>query len=145
MPENHLQQIGFTATTERQTPRRDFGDVMGQAIAGAASFGADVLAPIASGNPLLSAAVSGVKSIAQGALAQTSGGVHVLGEPTGGSSDPMSVVDANRQLMLEGAQINQAYLQLQREMQQESQRFNAISNVMKVRHDSAKAAINNIR
>jgi len=30
-------------------------------------------------------------------------------------------------------------------MQQESQRFNAISNVMKVRHDSAKAAINNIR
>ena len=55
------------------------------------------------------------------------------------------MIDANRQLMYEGAAINQAYLKLQRDMQQESQQYNTLSNVMKVRHDSAKAAINNIR
>jgi hypothetical protein len=35
--------------------------------------------------------------------------------------------------------------QLQVAMQNESREFNTVSNVIKVRHDSAKAAINNIR
>ena len=45
------------------------------------------------------------------------------------------------------AQDSQAkeYLALQNEMQRESREFNALSNILKVRHDSAKAAINNIR
>jgi len=145
MTEDHLQQISLTPTAGRQTPRRDFGDVLGQVVAGAASLGADLLAPAASGNLLLSAAVSGVRSLAQGALAQASGSVRVAPGAAAGDFDPMSAVNANRQLMLEGAQINDAYLRLQREMQRESQQFNAVSNVMKVRHDSAKAAINNIR
>ena len=41
--------------------------------------------------------------------------------------------------------MNLAYMNLQNEMQAESRAHNAISNIMKVRHDSAKAAINNIR
>jgi hypothetical protein len=36
-------------------------------------------------------------------------------------------------------------MQMQNEMQRESREHNALSNIMKVRHDSAKAAINNIR
>jgi hypothetical protein len=145
MSQNQLQQITLTPTVERQTPKRDFADVMGQAVAGAAVVGAELIAPVASAHPVLSAAVSGVKAIAQGALAQAPGGVHVPGGAAAGGSDPASTIDANRQLMYEGAQLNQAYLKLQRDMQQESQQFNAVSNVMKVRHDSAKAAINNIR
>jgi hypothetical protein len=34
---------------------------------------------------------------------------------------------------------------MQMQMQQESREYNTISNVLKVRHDSAKSAINNIR
>lgn len=144
MPTNHLQQIEITPTVPRQTPKREFSDVMGHAVATAAAVGADLIAPVASANPLLSAAVSAVKSVAQSAMAQASGGVSV-GTASVGGSDPMSMVDANRQMMQEGAQLNMQYLQLQHDMQQESQQYNTVSNVMKVRHDSAKAAINNIR
>ncbi|HEY8207918.1 MAG TPA: hypothetical protein VIG99_10590 [Myxococcaceae bacterium] len=140
MPNNHLQSIEITPTVPRQTPRRDFSDVMGHAVATAAAVGADLIAPVASASPLLSAAVSAVKSVAQGAMAQA--GTASVGV---GNSDPRSMVDANRQLMQEGAQLNMQYLQLQHDMQQESQQYNTVSNVMKVRHDSAKAAINNIR
>ena len=34
---------------------------------------------------------------------------------------------------------------VQMQMQQESREYNTVSNVLKVRHDSAKSAINNIR
>ncbi len=37
------------------------------------------------------------------------------------------------------------YLNLQQNMQQENRQYTMVSNVMKVRHDTAKAAINNIR
>jgi hypothetical protein len=36
-------------------------------------------------------------------------------------------------------------MMMQMQMQQESREYNAVSNVLKVRHDSAKSAINNIR
>jgi hypothetical protein len=143
MNPNRLNEIEITKTVPRQTPKTEFTYVMGQAVATAASIGADFLAPVASSNPLLSAAVSAVKSVAQGAMAQA--GAVSVGGSGGSGSDPMSMIDANRQLMLEGAQLNQQYLQLQHDMQQESQQYNTVSNVMKVRHDSAKAAINNIR
>jgi hypothetical protein len=123
MPDDN--PIRITPTVERQTPRWDFANLLGQAVSAAA----DLAAPLAASNPLLSAAVSGIKAVAQGTQSSSAG----------------SMVDANRQLMQEGAQLNQAYLKLQHDMQQESQQYNAISNIMKVRHDSAKAAINNIR
>jgi hypothetical protein len=144
----HLRNVEITPTTERQTPKREFADVMGHAAATAVSIGAELIAPVASVHPVLSAAVSAVKSVARGALAQSTGAATVGvggGVPGGGGSDPTSMLDANRQLMQEGAQLNMQYLQLQRDMQQESQQYNMVSNVMKVRHDTAKAAINNIR
>jgi hypothetical protein len=55
------------------------------------------------------------------------------------------MLEAQRLMAAEGQKFNVAYLQLQNEMQRESREHNAISNIMKVRHDSAKAAINNIR
>lgn len=148
---NHLQQIELTTTVPRQTPKTDFSDVMTNAVATAASIGADLIAPVASSDPVLSAAVSAAKAVARGALAQSTGAatVGVGGSPGGGpaatGSDPMSMIDANRQMMQEGAQLNMQYLQLQHDMQQESLQYNTVSNVMKVRNDSAKAAINNIR
>ncbi len=53
------------------------------------------------------------------------------------------------QLTKEMQQMNQAfnsqYLKLQQEMQKENRQFAMISNIMKVKHDTAKSAINNVR
>jgi hypothetical protein len=40
---------------------------------------------------------------------------------------------------------NLQYLQLQQNMQQQNRQFTLVSNIMKVKHDTTKAAINNIR
>lgn len=40
---------------------------------------------------------------------------------------------------------NLQYLQLQQNMQQQNLQFTMVSNIMKVKHDTAKSAINNIR
>ncbi len=37
------------------------------------------------------------------------------------------------------------YLQLQQDMQHENRQFTMVSNIMNVRHDTAKTSINNIR
>ncbi len=37
------------------------------------------------------------------------------------------------------------YLQLQQAMQHENRQFTMVSNIMKVKHDTAKSSINNIR
>jgi hypothetical protein len=132
---NRLDEISIHQTVERQTPRNSFGDVMSRVAAGTALVGAELLAPVAAAHPVLTAAVSGIKTLAQGAMTQAKGS----------ENDPMSLVEANRELMYEGAKLNQSYLQLQQEMQRESREFNTLTNVMKARHDSAKAAINNIR
>jgi hypothetical protein len=40
---------------------------------------------------------------------------------------------------------NLSYLQLQQDMQAQNRQFTAVSNIMKVKHDTAKAAIDNVR
>ncbi|NVJ17106.1 hypothetical protein HV826_23520, partial [Myxococcus sp. AM010] len=62
-----------------------------------------------------------------------------------GNQEAWDLLEAQKVLAAEGQKFNMAYLQLQNEMQKESREHTAVSNIMKVRHDSAKAAINNIR
>ncbi|HSP80094.1 MAG TPA: hypothetical protein VLQ93_16305, partial [Myxococcaceae bacterium] len=62
-----------------------------------------------------------------------------------GQGEQWDLMEAQRAMQAEGFKMNLAYMQLQNEMQKESRAHNAVSNIMKVRHDSAKAAINNIR
>ena len=40
---------------------------------------------------------------------------------------------------------NLQYLQLQQDMQKQNRQFTLVSNIMKVKHDTAKSAINNVR
>ncbi len=54
------------------------------------------------------------------------------------------VMEATRALQAQAQTFNLQYLQLQESMQRESREFTSLTNVMKVRHDSAKAAIGNI-
>jgi hypothetical protein len=145
-----IDPISLTPNTPRQTPRNDFGQVLARALHSAVSVGGGVARGAAQGNPVLSAAVNGLADVisqvapSRGAVAPAahlpSGGASL--QPGGGQWD---LLDAQRALQQEGHSFNASYLQLQEAMQRESREFNTVSNVMKVRHDSAKAAINNIR
>lgn len=54
-----------------------------------------------------------------------------------------------RQATQEIQEMNQSfnlqYLALQRKMQHENRQFTMVANIMKVRHDTARSAINNVR
>ncbi len=98
----------------------------------------------------LSAGVTMGKVMQNGASAEgssgaagTSGSTGTTGGTAGTSGNEL--LDAQAALQADGQRFNLAYLHLQDEMQKESRQFNLITNIMKVRHDSAKAAINNIR
>ena len=61
----------------------------------------------------------------------------------GGRRNPeMANVDA---MMQQGQMSNLQLLALQQQVQQENQRFTTVSNVMRAKHDTAKAAVSNIR
>jgi hypothetical protein len=62
----------------------------------------------------------------------------------GGLGSQGDLIEATRALQQEAQAMNLQYLQLQEQMQRESREFTALSNVMKVKHDSARAAISNI-
>ncbi len=62
----------------------------------------------------------------------------------GGAAGGGDIVEATRALQQEAQSSNLQYLQLQEAMQRESREFTSLTNVMKVKHDSAKAAINNV-
>ena len=136
MDSHRLATTSTTPSVDRQTPKADFGDHLS---ALAATVG-NVVGVVVPGAPLVSAAVasmrtafavSGVTSVSQShspSAALVPGG-------KGDSWDLLAAQDSQ----------SKEYLSLQNEMQRESRQFNAVSNVLKVRHDSAKAAINNIR
>jgi hypothetical protein len=69
------------------------------------------------------------------------GPLGAAGTPPAGGGDLM---DATRALQQQAQSFNLQFLQLQESMQRESREFTALSNVMKVRHETAKNAIGNI-
>lgn len=164
---NRIQTTSIVTTVARQTPKRDFGDELVNVMGEGARIGAGILGSAVNGAPVVSAAVSGISgavsavtsitgahSTSSTGAAMTSGltplgtanGGNVSSGTTalehGGSMDSLSRQEAMNH---ESQAFSAMYLQLQNQMQQESRQFNAISNIIKVRHDSAKAAINNIR
>ena len=75
-----------------------------------------------------------------------------LDQIAGGNSGPMSGEFGQAGGGLQGAdmlqrnmQMNMEFLSLQNQMQMESRQFNSVSNALKVRHDSAMAAIRNMK
>jgi hypothetical protein len=89
---------------------------------------------------VLSAAVrSAAPSTTATAVATASGA-----DPGAPGSSEGDLLAATKALQQEARTYNLQYLQLQENMQRESREFTALSNVMKVKHDSAKAAIANI-
>ncbi|WP_426736435.1 hypothetical protein [Myxococcus faecalis] len=149
--------LSTTHTLPRQTPRNDFGTVLAHAAHTVVNKGAGVVGGMIPTGAILSAAVSSTKlavaqmapmktsDFASTASASTASASLGTGGTSSGSTDAWELLNAQKELSAEGQKFNAAYLHLQNEMQRESREHNAVSNIMKVRHDSAKAAINNIR
>ncbi len=149
---NRIESIHVAQTVERQAEPGRFRTALKAAAGGIARGVAatvELAAPYVPGGTVLSAAV---RSAAGGStsrrLASSSaadGGVPGSSGPStsagGGEGD---ILEATRALQQEARTFNLQYLQLQESMQRESREFTALSNVMKVKHDSAKSAINNI-
>jgi hypothetical protein len=138
---SRIDPIHVTPTTERKTESSRFGDTLRAAAAGVAdgiASGVGLAAPFVPGGLVLSAAVRGAGRAVSAAASSPS----TPGRATGdGGGD---VIEATRALQQEAQSFNLQYLQIQEGMQRESREFTALTNVMKVKHDSAKAAINNI-
>ena len=146
---NRIGSVSITPTVARQTPRNDFGTVFARTAQEVVKAGAGIAASMMPGSPVVSAAVASVSSVVSSA-ASSVGGAPVAGGAggvggTAGQGEQWDLLAAQREMQAEGMKMNLAYMNLQNEMQAESRAHNAISNIMKVRHDSAKAAINNIR
>ena len=121
---------------ELAAPALPFGNVIAGAVRGATG-GAGLTGRLLSGlpgatgpGPATAAAVAGTGSAAGAATAAA-----------GGQGD---LLEATRAMQLEAQAMNLQYLQLQERMQAESREFTALSNVMKVKHDTARSAIGNI-
>ena len=146
---NRLGSVSLTPTVARQTPRNDFGDVLSRTARTTVSAVGQVVATLVPGAPMVSAAVASVSAVVSGPGASVRGAaagpVGQGGGQGGGQGEQWDLLAAQKEMQAEGAKMNLAYMELQNQMQAESRAHNAVSNIMKVRHDSAKAAINNIR
>jgi hypothetical protein len=149
LPASTDARLEIDATRARQTerPAAPFRSVL----AGGVSLlmtGAEVATHVVAG-PVLAAAVhdarvgaanAGGRGVAGPAGAATGAAALAAGSATG--NPEMANVEA---MMQQGQISNVQLLALQQQVQQENQQFTTVSNVMRAKHDTAKAAVSNIR
>lgn len=144
-----MERIGtllVAPSTERKAEPGRFGAALraaaGEAASGVATSVA-LAAPFVPGGPVLAGAVRAATApaLASAARSALTGGSLPAGT-TGDAGGDM--LEATRTLQQQAQSFNLQYLQLQENMQRESREFTALSNVMRVKHDSAKSAIGNI-
>jgi hypothetical protein len=124
----------ITPAAATPAQKRGFGEILGSALGGFARGAGGALSLLSPPAALVGGIVSGVAS----AVSAIAGG--------GGGPQPIrSDADLLALLSQPGELSSQDYLRIQQYMQAEAQQFTAVSNILKVRSDSAKAAINNIR
>jgi hypothetical protein len=93
------------------------------------------VAPVVPGGQLLEdAATTGLQGLQNGAPGGLAGG-NLKGDQ----------LDKMWQMQEQNQVYNMQYLDLQQHMQRDNRHFKTLSNLMKVRHDTAKSAIDNMR
>ncbi len=159
-------RISLTPTVAKQTQKQEFGEVLKNTIQTAASLGGSLLGGMLPGGGVVSAAVSNVSALANNPGARSAsyaasgvsslgsvpvGGASLAGAGIAGGSTGQAMSTSNQNIGGMGDMISQMRAEadrsmaMQMQMQSESRDYNTLSNVLKVRHDSAKSAINNIR
>jgi hypothetical protein len=154
---SRVESITVAPTTERKTvPDRFEAALQGatRALASGVVGAVELAAPAVPFGTVLAGAVrAGVQggATASGGLTSGMGGVRLsagalaaAGGATGATGAPGDLLEATRVMQQEAQAMNLQYLQLQERMQQESREFTTLSNVMRVKHDTARAAIGNI-
>ncbi|MBI5548058.1 MAG: hypothetical protein HY901_29615 [Deltaproteobacteria bacterium] len=154
--DHRINQLTIGSTLDRTAVKTDFGVLLARGL----TSGAAVASAIVPGGAIISAAVNGtagraLDAVTRGASSHAGrevggfGGASSTGatdhQALTGSSSTGDSLSEQRQMIEENRKWTTQYLTLQNEMQQESREFNAVSNILKVRHESAKTAINNIR
>jgi hypothetical protein len=143
-------RLEIDATRGRQTERP--GAPFRSVLAGGVSLlmtGAEVATHVVAG-PVLAAAVHDARVNGAIAGAATSGAGGAAAHPAIAAATAAGVTGGPElggveSLMQQGQASNLQLLALQQQVQQENQRFTTVSNVMRAKHDTAKAAVSNIR
>lgn len=150
---NRIAQTSISSSVGRQTPKNEFGDVLASTLGDVARVGGAVTAGITGGTPVLSAAVSAISRVASApavspartAPTPTLGSAGSALSAVSGGTHSNQASDNTSSLLQQQAELGERMIQMQIALQDESRQYNALSNIIKVRHDTAKAAINNIR
>lgn len=156
---NKIESIHVVQTTPRQSEPGRFDAALQRAanhLARTVAGGLELAAPAIPGGTFLLGAIRAATQPAPGSAPVTAAAPFVgatgsasgsaatgTGAPAGGSGET-DVMASARALQAESQAYNAQYLQLQEAMQRENRQFTALSNVMKVKHDTARAAIGNI-
>jgi hypothetical protein len=142
--------VSVDTTRSRQTtaPATPFKDVLAGS-ANALLTGAEV-AGGAMGGPVVAAAIRQARSSVADATSGGGGGGGAAGSVSGadavvGAGSPGGEMEAMHAMNRESQQFNMQMLALQEEVQNENRRFTTLSNVVRARHDTAKAAVSNVR
>lgn len=114
---------------------RQFRDAMAQA-AGRVLQGIEAASPLVPGGALVGLAARGARNSVTGGESGLGAGSSLSGGLGGASSSVGLSSGANETLEL---------LALQREIGLEQQRYSALSNVLKARHETARSVIQNVR
>jgi len=135
-------RLEIDASRPRQTerPPAPFRSVL----AGGVSMlmrGAEVATHVV-GGPILAAAVHDARVGTTAAIGGAPGGVGVGVGPAVPGGGGINTVEA---MLQDGQASNMQLLALQQHIQQENQVFTTVSNVMRAKHDTAKAAVSNVR
>lgn len=130
--------VSIQQRRERQTdaPPTPFRDLLAGSAA-ALTTGAEVAASVA-GVPPLAVAVHSTGEQLVSAIQNRPAG-ESLGGPGGGEMDRMFAMQRESQAF------NLQLLALQQEVQDENRRFSTLTNVLRAKHDTAKAAVGNVR
>ncbi len=118
--------VAPTRARQTQRPAQPFRDVLAGGVSLLLS-GAEVATHVVAG-PVMAAAVHDARG-------------NVSAGGTGGSGNSGDI----QSMLQDGQASNLQLLALQQQIQSESQQFSTVSNVMRAKYDTAKAAVSNIR
>lgn len=129
-----------SASQGTKAAKKDSGSSFADVLSGVADVALATTATVASvvpGGQLIGLAAGGLYGIKQaaGGRGQTPGG------QTGAGRDD---IDKMWDMQKDNQAYNMEYMQLQQQLQSDNRSFSTLSNLMKVRHDTAKSAINNM-
>jgi hypothetical protein len=145
VPASPDTRLELDSSRPRQTarPPRPFRDLLAGGV-DLLMAGAAVATNVVAG-PVLAATVHDARAGASGALGRSVTGAALATEPTGGRPGPTAEATMLQAGLQDGQLSSAQLLVLQQQIQQENQQFSTLSNVMRAKHDTAKAAVSNIR